>query len=448
MKRQWQMPLYLAASLFAVGSARAQALTASQILQQFNAVVFGNFSSSADVEGRAVIGGDIIGSGSFYLNPGAEAASDFAALSVSGASNGGGQFNIDNGGGVAVAGLNNATLSLNGGNSVFVGAGNSGNISVTGGVATVAIAGANSGTVNVNGGGAVTINGANSGNGVSVSGGTATIGINGNNSATVTANGGGTVSINGTSGNINGSGNTNVFLPNSADQTGNINNATVQYGPVSVTPPTNPLPNFGTTLQTPLTDLSSQLNGQAANSSISSTNGTVTFNATPNASGQAVFDIPASVLTAGNTNIVLNGGTATTIIINVAASCVGTVCAISVPSSTNFNSLLANYALDTLWNFYNATTLTLGGQFIGTVLAPDAAVSNSTTIDGDLIASSFSGSGELHNYAFSGDLTFGSLSGSAQSVIAEPSSIALLGVGLAGLLVRRRRHPRRATVAL
>lgn len=451
MKRRWLMPLYLSASLFAVGSARADVLTASQILQQFDAVVFGNFSSSADVEGRTVIGGNISGNGSFYVNPGSEAASSFTALSVYGASNGGGQINIDNAGGVAVAGLNNAGLSLNGGNSVFVGAGNSGNISVSGGVATVAIAGANSGAINVNGGGAVTINGANSGNGVSVSGGTATIGINGNNTATVTANAGGTISINGTSGNINGTSATNVYLPNSGDKTGNINNAHVQYGPVSVSPPTNPLPDFGATLQTPLTGLSSQLDGQAANSTISSANGTVTFNATPNASGQAVFDIPASVLTAGNTNIVLNGGTATTIIINVAAPCVGTVCAINVPSSTNFNSLLASYGLDTLWNFYNATTLTLGGQFVGTVLAPDAAVSNSNQIDGDLIASSFSGSGELHNYAFGGDLTFGSPSENAPAVIAEPSSIALVGVGLVGLvvIVRRRRDGRRiATVVL
>ena len=307
---------------------------------------------------------------------------------------------------------------------------------------------ANSGTISSrHGGGAITINGANSGNGVSVSGGAAAIGINGNNSATVTANGGGTISINGTSGNINGTGTTSVYLPNSGDRTGNINNASVHYGTVSVTPPTDPLPNFGATLQTPLTGLSSQLNGQAANSTISSTNGTVTFHATPNLSGQAVFDIPASVLTAGNTNIVLNGGSATTIVINVAASCVGGVCAINVPSSTNFNSLLASYALDTLWNFYNATTLTLGGQFIGTVLAPNAAVSNANQIDGDLIAASFSGSGELHNYAFGGDLNFVSVNGDSPVVVAEPSGIALLGVGLVALLVRRR-GARPGTVAL
>jgi choice-of-anchor A domain-containing protein len=388
--RRGQLPLWVAASLLAAVPAHAQTLTATQILQQFNAVIFGNFSSSADIEGRAVIGGNVAGSASFYINPSAsEAASTFAALSVYGASNGGGSINVDNGGGVTVAGLNNATLSLNGGNSVYIGGANSGGITDNGGVAT--------------------------------------IGINGNNTATVTANGGGTIKINGKGGNINGNGTstTNVYLPNSGDNNGNINNATVHYGAVSLT---NPLPTFASTIKTPLTNLSTQLEGLTANSTVSSSNGTLTFNATPNTSGQAVFNISASVLTGGNENVSFNANGATTIIVNV--TCGGSNCSISLPSSTDFLNPTTN-AADTIWNFYNASTLNFGAEFGGTVLAPDAAVANSSPIDGDLIANSFSGTGELHNYPFTGNLNF---------AVPEPASIALLGVGFLGLIMVRRRH--------
>jgi choice-of-anchor A domain-containing protein len=439
VKRRWQMPLLLAASVLAIGSARAQALTASQILDQFNAVVFGNFSSSADVDGRTVIGGNLTGAGTFYSSPASEAASTFAALSVYGASSGGGQLNIGSGGGVTVAGLNNATLSLNGGNSVFIGGANSGNISVTGAAAAIGIGGSNSGTINVSHGGAITIGGPNSGNGITVNGGTATIGINANNTAQITANGGGTIKINGTSGTISGSGTTNVYLPKRADKTGTIQDTTTHYGTVSVSAPTNPLPNFASTVQAPLTTLSTQLEGLTGNSTVSSANGTTTFNAKPNASGQAIFNISASVLTAGNTNIVLDANAATTIIINVTAPCVNTTCAIILPSSTNFGS--TTYAIDTLWNFYNATTLTLGSEFVGTVLAPGAAVSNGSPIDGDLVAASFSGTGELHNYAFAGNLNLG-----YADQVPEPSTIALFSVGLIGLIAAtRRRNTHRPT---
>ena len=389
VNRVWQVPLCLAASLLAAKSVHAQTLTASQILQQFNAVVFGGFSTSSDVEGRAVIGGALTNGQTFYLRPGSEAASTFAALSVYGSVTGG-NIDIDNGGGVTVGGLNSATMSLNGGSSVYIGGANSGNISVSGGAAT--------------------------------------IGINGNNTATVTANGGGTVSINGQSGNVSGSGTTTLYLPSTSDKTGSINNATIIYGPVSLT---DPLPNFTSTFQTPLTTLSTQLAGLTANSTTSTASGTVTFNATPNSSGQAIFAISSSVLTAGNENIVFDPNGATTIIVNV--TCGGANCSITLPSSTDFLSD-TSYAADTIWNFSNASTLNFGSEFGGTVLAPDAAVADSSPIDGDLIANSFSGSGELHNYPFIGNLSL---------AVPEPTSIALLSVGLVGLIAASRRKTRR-----
>jgi choice-of-anchor A domain-containing protein len=385
--------LLLSAGAWMAAPACAQSLTAAQILQEFNAVVFGNFASTSDVEGRTVIGGSLTNGATFNLDPASsEGTSTLQALSVYGSTTGG-SLNIDDGGGVTVAGLNKATLSLNGGSSVFIGGANSGNITVNGG--------------------------------------TASIGINGNNTATVTANGGGTIAINGQGGNINGNGSssTTVTLPNKKDNNGSINNATVKYGKVSLT---DPLPNFASTFQTPLTSLSTQLATVAPNSTVSSSNGTVTFNATPNAQGQAVFDISASVLTSGNENVVFDANGATTILVDVAATCNGSSCAISLPSSTDFLNPTVD-ASDIIWNFYNATSLAFGSEFGGTVLAPDAAVTNSSPIDGDLIASSFSGSGELHNYPFLGNLTF---------AVPEPASFSLLGVGLAGLIaVRRRKRP-------
>ena len=386
--------LVIAAGTLAAGPVRAQSLTAGQILQEFNAVIFGNFASSSDVEGRTVIGGNLTNGATFNLDPSSsEGSSTFRALSVYGSTTGG-SLNIDNGGGVTVAGLNQATLSLNGGSSVYIGGANSGN--------------------------------------VTVNGGTASIGINGNNTATVTANGGGVIAINGKSGNINGNGTstTTVDLPKSSDKTGNINNATIHYGAVHLT---NPLPTFSSTFQTPLTNLSTQLKTVAPNSTVTSSNGTVTFNATPNAQGQAIFNISASVLTAGNENVVLNANGATTIIIDVAATCNGATCAISLPSSTNFLNPTAD-ASDVLWNFYNATSLSFGSEFGGTVIAPDAAVTNSSPIDGDLIAGTFTGTGELHNYPFLGNLVFAA---------PEPASLTVLGVGLIGLIAARRRKRHR-----
>ena len=92
---RWLTLLCLAAALAWGTPGGRPVLSADQILQQFNAVIFENFSTSADVEGRTVIGGNMTGGATFALNPTAEAASTFAALTVYGSETSGRVLNLD-----------------------------------------------------------------------------------------------------------------------------------------------------------------------------------------------------------------------------------------------------------------------------------------------------------------------------------------------------------------
>ena len=61
--------------VLSIGTARAGTLSASNIFSQFNAVVFGSFATTADVEGRTVVGGNLTGGATFDLNPAGATAS-------------------------------------------------------------------------------------------------------------------------------------------------------------------------------------------------------------------------------------------------------------------------------------------------------------------------------------------------------------------------------------
>ena len=92
-------------------------------------------------------------------------------------------------------------------------------------------------------------------------------------------------------------------------------------------------------------------------------------------------------------------------------------------------------AQDVLFNFDQATAITLGGSSMGSVLAPDAAVTgDGGQFVGSLVAASFtagaSGGTEFHNFTFQGT-TFAP----------EPAPLACVGAGLIALaLIRRRRQ--------
>jgi choice-of-anchor A domain-containing protein len=87
-------------------------------------------------------------------------------------------------------------------------------------------------------------------------------------------------------------------------------------------------------------------------------------------------------------------------------------------------------ANDVLFNYYQATALTTY-SVVGSVLAPYAAVTGENgQIDGNLIADSFSGPTELHNFGFEGTLP---------NAAPEPMSGFLIGAGLIALGLARRR---------
>ncbi len=110
-------------ALASVASATAGPLTATAILQDFNAIIYRNASSQSDIEGAAVIGGNF-SRATLYNNPTATQPAGYGALTVYG-STGGNSINIDNGGRAYVGGSKGAPVNFNGGGGYIAAPGNS-----------------------------------------------------------------------------------------------------------------------------------------------------------------------------------------------------------------------------------------------------------------------------------------------------------------------------------
>jgi len=177
-----------------------------------------------------------------------------------------------------------------------------------------------------------------------------------------------------------------------------------------------------------LGSLQSNLKALTATDSASISNNQLSI--TGNSSGVSVFNLSLSQLSSLN-NISVVAPTGGTVVINVAGTS-GTI-------SANFNSS-ANLGSNVIWNFYEATSLTFANNFLGSVLADNAAVTNTAGyIQGTLVANSFTQNAEVHQNTFQGDLSSVTGSGSV-SAMPEPGTWAMLilGFGAIGFVLRRR----------
>lgn len=354
------------------GNAGAATLSATQLIQTYNAIVFTNLVSSSEMDGNALVGGNVQGGG--FAEHGNLPSTPFA-LTVGGnvSSNPTTGTGITvNGSGVAVGGNFTAgNVNLNGGGNLVIG----GNVG-------------SSFNANFNGKGNLYVVGSVlSGSNIAANGGNAYIGGTVKNGANVNANGGGRVFQN--------SSVPATQLPNIAGEVG--------------------------TAKTELTAYSQHLAGFHGNSTITESNGTTSFVADPNASGVAVFDITSATVgelsSASQFSFTLNG--AKEVIINVSG-----VGSNPLDISANFlNGVASQLATDTVWNFTDATNIDIKSQFGGTILADLADVTTSGNIEGTVIADALNQNAEIH---YDGQQ-------SLVSAAPLPAALPMFGAAIAGL---------------
>lgn len=148
------------------------------------------------------------------------------------------------------------------------------------------------------------------------------------------------------------------------------------------------------------------------------------FNAVKGANAFALFNIDAALLASPELNFNVAAG-AFPIIVNVT----GTTVNWTANAVGGFNGSLNQRII---WNFKDATSISFQRIVHGSVLAPNATVSNTTPIEGSLVAKTFVQGGEVHLGTFNGTIPF--------VAVPEPASWAMMiaGFGLAGASLRRR----------
>ncbi len=95
---------------------------------------------------------------------------------------------------------------------------------------------------------------------------------------------------------------------------------------------------------------------------------------------------------------------------------------------------------DILFNFDDATSIAIDGQFDASILAPYAVLTGGSQMGGNFIVAKVGTTGEVHNDEFTGTLPAGSPS---VTVTPEPGTLMLMGTGIlsmAGLIRRRIRR--------
>lgn len=160
------------------------------------------------------------------------------------------------------------------------------------------------------------------------------------------------------------------------------------------------LPAKAAQMEADLKAASQALKNATGNNTVTGDVNNKTFSANiKNANNIAVFNLtPAEVLSVlGASNINFNNPIgATTILINVPGT--------GISSTANISSPNAN-GDKIIWNFYEATTLSINGSIPGVVLAPYANVTVGTNVDGVLVAQNVFIGSESHTPFFSGNFS-------------------------------------------
>ncbi|MFY7864101.1 choice-of-anchor A family protein [Roseateles sp.] len=177
-------------------------------------------------------------------------------------------------------------------------------------------------------------------------------------------------------------------------------------------------------LSTSLSQLAST--GSTVNISDGGQGNRVTFSAVANSQGLAVFDLSSmdkQIFSKGEFAFDLKG--ANTVIFNVDET--------SLDFASNFlNGSASELGSKVIWNFHQATDLTIHNQFGGVILAPNATLNNFNTIQGSVLVNQLNQGGKISWNGFAGDIT---------TAVPEPATYAMLlsGLGVVGWLARRRR---------
>ena len=265
---------------------------------------------------------------------------------------------------------------------------------------------------------------------------------------------GGTKNLNNGSGAVVGGNVNSGFNLNGAAQTvevggtisnTNVNQNTVNSGLSSSDPSfTQNLAQQSSLIASSTKDLSHDLSTLTSNSNLTINGNTGTFTAQPDANGVAVFNISAADLDKiGEIQFNLNG--ADTAIVNVSGT--------SITLNDNFLGGTNNLGQNVIWNFPDATDLTLTTAFGGSILAPNAAAHTYNYIQGSAVFGSLVQDGEMHVGTYGGSYctpppsASSSTSGGSSSGgtdVPEPGMLLLFGAGIAGLVYWRRRRPKAA----
>lgn len=152
------------------------------------------------------------------------------------------------------------------------------------------------------------------------------------------------------------------------------------------TQPATDLANFTSAL----TNASSQWAGLATTigSSVTTGNNSMNFTIPTGAGNFIVFNISVLSFAQNDSIEFTNLGANQNILINVAGT------TFAEPGGFNFNGN-STIADNVIWNFNSATSISLPSGFYGSILAPNATLTDSSTITGDIAVANINSVGEI-----------------------------------------------------